>query len=294
MSGRHRHAVNVRTDGLAAVLGPLATDPRVRAAALVDVDSGMVLDSCGPDTSDGPPDTETRGAAHAELVRIAMALASGPDDCEIVVQAADGSRHVLQPVADPHGGRLALAVVVDGSAWVLSRLRRRLRAVSDASLTAGPSTALRPTADGWQPGRLRPRDPAPALPQPPSPGTTTMEPSTRPGHEPLWVPADHLPDADGSRLPAMAGLPEESSGSLPRRLPGSTWTSPPAPATAGDVDVDASDDATDDDVTPVSGLAGLLPGPRRPAPPSALPPAVVRPGESPGEDRVSRPGAGTA
>ena len=162
--GRHRHAVNVRTDGLAAVLGPLARDPRVRAAALVDVDSGMVLDACGPDVSDGDPETESRGAAHAELVRTATALAAGPGSCEVVVHAADGRRHVVAPVADPHGDRLALGVVVDASAWVLSRLRRRLRAVSAAALTAGPSMELRPTADGWEPHRLLP--PAPSAPPP--------------------------------------------------------------------------------------------------------------------------------
>ncbi|MDQ4116844.1 MAG: hypothetical protein M3235_07740, partial [Actinomycetota bacterium] len=162
--GRHRHAVNVRTDGLAAVLGPLSRDPRVRAAALVDVDCGMVLDSCGPDPAEGGPETELRGALYAELLRTATALATGTDRCEVVVHAADGGRHVLQQVADPYGDRLALAVTVDGSAWVLSRLRRRLRAVSAAALTAGPSTALRPTADGWEPNRLLP--PAPRAPAP--------------------------------------------------------------------------------------------------------------------------------
>ena len=53
VGGRHRHAINVRADGLATVLAPLLTDTRVRAAALVDVDSGMVLDTCGGSTEPG-------------------------------------------------------------------------------------------------------------------------------------------------------------------------------------------------------------------------------------------------
>ena len=88
--GRHRHAINVRTDGLASVLGPLLQDPAVQAALLVDVDSGMVLDACGltPDS-----DQEQLGAAHADLLRLAFGPAFGigqdtwpPDgECEIVV-----------------------------------------------------------------------------------------------------------------------------------------------------------------------------------------------------------------
>lgn len=262
--GRHRHAVNVRTDGLAAVLGPLARDPRVRAAALVDVDSGMVLDSCGPDAADGGPQTESRGAAHAELVRTATALAAGPESCEVVVHAADGSRHVLRQVADPHGERLALAVVVDGSAWVLSRLRRRLRAVSAAALTAGPSMALRPTADGWEPHRLLPPAPAAAIP-PPGPDETTA-----PDHDLLWVPPASGAEPDRPTVPALTGLPVQSSPQQQRRVPGSTWTAPPAPSTPVDVDRTTPEEEQ-------AAPAELVPGQRRPAPPSALPPGASWP-----------------
>ena len=74
--GRHRHVVNVRADGIAVVLGPLLGDVRITAAALVDVDSGMVLDAWSADGPDGPggPDLELIGAQHAEVVRCALAL----------------------------------------------------------------------------------------------------------------------------------------------------------------------------------------------------------------------------
>lgn len=280
MTGRHRHAVNVRTDGLAAVLGPLASDPRVRAAALVDVDSGMVLDSCGRATADQDVlDAEARGAAHAELVRTVLALAPGTDDCEIVVHAADGSRHVLHQVADPHGDRLALAVVVDGSSWVLTRLRRRLRAVSAAALTAGPSMALRPTADGWEPNRLL--APVPVAPPvvPPTGGTHPPE------HEPLWLPADHTADPQASTsptVPALAGIPEQPAAPPPRQGPGSAWTAPPAPSTPDDVDrAGAADEQTPADEQ--------VPGPRRPAPPSALPPGLSWAPSAGAEEGLGRP-----
>lgn len=268
--GRHRHAVNVRTDGLAAVLGPLARDPRVGAAALVDVDSGMVLDSCGPDAADGEPETESRGVAYAELVRTATALAAGAADCEVVVHAADGSRHMVRQVTDPHGGRLALAVVVDGSSWVLSRLRRRLSAVSAAALTAGPSMALRPTADGWEPQRLLP----PAPPAPAAAGPEPPDAPSRPDRDLLWRPAAPDAETDVPTVPALTGLPVTSSEPLPRRLPGSAWTAPPAPSTP--VDVDRAEPQEEP-----AAPAAPVPGQRRPAPPSALPPGAAWPVASP-------------
>ena len=73
--GRHRHLVNVRADGIAVVLGPLLRDVRIVAAALVDVDSGMVLDAwSAADAATGPPDLELIGAQHAEIVRCALQL----------------------------------------------------------------------------------------------------------------------------------------------------------------------------------------------------------------------------
>ena len=67
--GRHRHAVNVRSDGLATVLGQLMQDKAIRAALLVDVDSGMILDACGPQACGIGVDQEQLGAAHGDLMR---------------------------------------------------------------------------------------------------------------------------------------------------------------------------------------------------------------------------------
>jgi len=69
--------VNIRADGIAVVLGPLLRDVRIVAAALVDVDSGMVLDAwsaAATDATTGSPDLELIGAQHAEIVRTALAL----------------------------------------------------------------------------------------------------------------------------------------------------------------------------------------------------------------------------
>ena len=169
---RHRHAVSVRTDGLAAVLGPLLADPRIRSAALIDVDSGMVLDVCGPDTAVGRSGRrraaehdhrdEVRGAAHAELVRIGLALSPGSGGMLGLVLDAGPDRHVLHTVQDPHGGLLALSVVVRGPGRVVAKVRRRLRAVSEAALTAGPSVAVRPGTTGWAVPSPRPRPSGPA------------------------------------------------------------------------------------------------------------------------------------
>lgn len=172
--GRHRHAVAVRTDGLAVVLGPLVTDPRVRSAALIDVDSGMVLDVCGPDTAAGRSGRgraddhdhrdEVRGAAHAELVRIGLALAPNSGGALGLVLQAGPARHVLHTVPDPHGGRLALSVVVRGNDRLVAKVRRRLRSVSEAALTAGPSVAVRPGTAVWQAGDAPATAPGPAAP----------------------------------------------------------------------------------------------------------------------------------
>lgn len=174
--GRHRHAVAVRTDGLAAVLGPLLGDPRIRSAALIDVDSGMVLDVCGPDTAAGrfgngraaehDHRDEVRGAAHAELVRIGLALSPGSGGVLGLVLEAGPDRHVLHTVADPHGGLLALSVVVRGPDRVVAKVRRQLRSVSEAALTAGPSVAVRPGSTAWSVARP---DGAPADPVHPGP-----------------------------------------------------------------------------------------------------------------------------
>lgn len=238
--GRHRHAVAVRTDGLAAVLGPLFFDPRIRSAALLDVDSGMVLDVCGPDTAVGRTGRgvpaahdhrdEVRGAAHAELVRIALALAPNAGGRLGLVLEAGPDRHVLRTVADPHGGRLALSVVVRGPDRAVRRVRKLLEEVSDAALTAGPSTAVRPGSAGWA---ATPVAPAP----PPVPPTPAPAPVVRP---------------DAPRVPAPPGFsppgPPPWSGPVP---PSALPAGPPLPPG--------------------------LPAPRRPYPPSPTPAAAGDP-----------------
>lgn len=155
---RRRHVVNVRVDGLAPVLGGLLRDVRVRSAALVDVDSGMVLDAWTSDHTGADhtgadqtgADLEVQAAGHADLVRVALGVLGGsvrpPGHCELVVGEGDGAHHVLRVVPDSHGGLLALAVVVVGPEHVVTRVRRRLRRVSAAALTAGPSMVRRPSA----------------------------------------------------------------------------------------------------------------------------------------------------
>ncbi|WP_214408332.1 hypothetical protein, partial [Pseudonocardia lacus] len=153
----------MRADGLAAVLGPLLNDPRVLGAVLVDVDSGMVLDACpGHSGRGGDPaaaagiggvDPELVGAGHAELGRVALALPgrSGHDTAgdELVVSVGTTRHHLLRGVPDPHGDRLVLAVVVDGSRRFAERVRRKLRGVPADALTAGPTVIRRPGTGGW-------------------------------------------------------------------------------------------------------------------------------------------------
>ena len=119
--GRHRHAINVRADGLASVLGTLLQDPAVQAALLVDVDSGMVLDACGPRF-------RRRTSTRSSWARRTGADAAGPrpgvrdrlrhDAARRSATARswsqlDGGRHlVLGRVPDPYGDRLALSVLV--------------------------------------------------------------------------------------------------------------------------------------------------------------------------------------
>ncbi|MBW0119506.1 hypothetical protein [Pseudonocardia abyssalis] len=147
--------MNVRADGLQTVLGPLLRDRRVVTAVLLDVDSGMVLDAWSSHL--GRADLELLGAGHAELVRTVRAGADGRDEgCEVVASLGDDRHHVVRTVPDPHGDHLALSVVVVGRRRALERARRRLRVVSAAALTAGPTMARRPGALS----RPTPPDPA--------------------------------------------------------------------------------------------------------------------------------------
>jgi hypothetical protein len=164
---RHRHAINVRVDGLAAVLGPMSRDPALLVALLVDVDSGMVLDACAPAAriadllSPGATvDVEELGAGHGELMRLALGAVSAVadrvepslQDCEITVQLGARRYLVLRRVPDLHGDRLALSVLIDGPARSVRRVRRRLGQVSTSALTAGPSVSLRPGHGAWVSG----------------------------------------------------------------------------------------------------------------------------------------------
>lgn len=200
--GRHRHAINVRTDGLAAVLGRLLRDARIRSAALVDVSSGMLLDAYTADPARA--DLELLGAGHAELVRVTLGVVPAPRGgvcrCEVVVDDGAGLHHVLRVVPEEDGGLLALSVVVVGPERLVGRVRRRLRGVSTAALTAGPSTARRPASPRWALGPSSSRSPVRT-------GPTDTAPSG-------FV----LPAGAGTAMPvAMKPSPGRGAEALPQR-----------------------------------------------------------------------------
>jgi hypothetical protein len=306
--GRHRHVVNVRTDGIAEVLGPLLRDARITAAALVDVGSGMVLDAwsaAGPTAPTGVPDLELIGAQHAEVVRCALALLrtwprpdrlepAGPEDdtCEVVLGADGGCHHLLRTVPDPHGDRLALAVVVDGPPRVLERVRKRLRSVAvDAALTAGPSMSRRPVRGAWLFGTLGPDVPAagiPAVPAPPQRAEggpfdgVRLDDLAEPDDVATAVPAPEPP------VPGPTALPPPALPQWPPRLPALSrlGTGPaepsrphdghPAPAAAPSPPVAAPPRSAQ--VGPPSVPAASPPQPVRPSPPVGTrpsPPAAL-------------------
>ncbi|HYH32634.1 MAG TPA: hypothetical protein VD903_19860 [Pseudonocardia sp.] len=183
--GRHRHAVTVRADGLVAVLGPLLRDRRVRAAALVDVGSGMVLDAWGHRSAGDP---EILSAAAAELVRVAAGLL-GSAEPEVVVGLGGTWHQLVRAVPDPHGGPLAVSVLVDGPRSAVERTRRRLRRVPAAALAAGPSTSRRPVGGAW----ILPVGPLPVLPLPrpapvPPPAGARTQPALGPPAPPAALP----------------------------------------------------------------------------------------------------------
>jgi hypothetical protein len=279
--GRHRHLVNVRADGIAVVLGPLLRDPRIVAAALVDVDSGMVLDAWSAADPEAAPDLELVGAQHAEVVRCALALLGGwPDPngpeagtCEVVLGADGGRRHLLRMVPDPHGDRLALAVVVDGAPRVLDRVRKRLRSISVDALTAGPSMTRRPVRGGWSFAMPAPH--MPVSPERPESGPSDGdgEPADVDGHGRVdavgsgRVDGAHPPDAVAHRTFPVDGVPVALP--VPRAGHGLPERSAPAP---------------DRPLAAPQGGRGRGPAkapPRPPSPPAALPaPAPARPPRS--------------
>jgi hypothetical protein len=254
---RHRHAVNVRADGLSAVLGPLGGDPAVLAALLVDIDSGMVLAATGHPTG---ADRETLGAVHGELMRLACDAASGLADLdgaagldtEVTVRRGLRRHLVVRRIADPYGDRLALSLLVEGPARALRRVRRRLGDVSGAALTAGPTVSLRPRDGAWVPGAVEAR---PVLRAPTRAPRPSVIEDPRPGAP---LPALAVLD-DGIRAPrpSAARMPIPGLVDDPRtELPGNTTL--PMPSVA---------------VPPVRPPAQpLREEDRPPAPPSALPP----------------------
>jgi len=183
-------------------------------------------------------------------------------------------------VPDPHGDRLALAVVVDGPPRVLDRVRRRLRSVSVDALTAGPSMTRRPVFGGWSFAMPRPDVPArpeqptraaagapagpPPVPSPPAPAVALRAP----------VPA--LAGLDGGQLE----LPGPRDGQ-PRPGPGAP--APGTPASAPPEAVPPAPGRLDAGPDPAPALSvphlrsvrpDPVPGPavpRRPSPPAALP-----------------------
>jgi hypothetical protein len=384
---RHRRPVNVRDDGLLAVLGPLVTVAGVERAVLLDVDSGMVLDAwvCGEapvgsapgsgagSASDGGPvgqpgpgtassggsagngdtapgggawpgvgalwrslrgvfdrppdpavdgggtstgtggggdgldrgdgrvggasggltgggsgeeavsgDVEAFGARHADLVRALLALpGSPPGELTLVV---DDRHHLVRCVADPAGGRLALAVVVAGTPWAVRRVRRHLRQLPDAGLTTGPW--LLTWAVGPPPAPRPPADRPPTGHGGPSPDSALGGAGllSRVGADD-WVPPPADPvrsrvvldgwppspaeshTADGLPLPEPPGG-RAPVGAEPHALP--DGRSPAADVDGLPVALASPDDAS----ALVTDPAATVPDPRRgPAPPSALPPA---------------------
>ena len=363
---RHRRPVNVRDDGLPAVLGPLVNEGGVERAVLLDVDSGMVLDAwargegvapddpaagsgAAPGTVDTVPggsaalgpgsapgggtsfvggtaagggslfgggtalggsaslgeplgagaglgDVEALGARHADLVRALFALAGTPPaELSLVV---DDRHHLVRCVADPAGGRLALAIVVAGSSWVVRRVRRHLRQLPDAGLTTGPWIL------SWAMGS--PPAPKPPADRPQTSGRAGLSSADRTGEPPATGIDGRLPSSPAPPRPAMSSAephpggadgwpPSSPAGPQPAALddwaprppdePQSVfadgWSplSPveeqaaadgfpsPLPAVEGSSPAPNDDNTTTDPTTAV-------PDPRRgPAPPSALPPA---------------------
>jgi len=262
---RHRHAVNVRADGLTAVLGPLADDAAVRAALLIDIDSGMVLGATGHPTA---ADREMLGAVHGELMRLACGAMLGADgsdrtdpgalDTEVTVHRGPRQHVVVRRIADTYGDRLALSLLVEGPPWALRRVRRRLGRVSTAALTAGPTVSLRPRDGAWVPGPVEER------------------PALRTAPRPPVAPAPEAPDPT-ARVPALAVL--DDGGGVPRSstargaVHGLGDQEGPAAPVSGDTTVPALP-AVVSRPAPAVPPAGSLPDApdRRPAPPSALPP----------------------
>jgi hypothetical protein len=138
--GRHFREEPAPTARLGAALGRLLRDPRIIAAALVDYDSGMALETYGSNSCQ--LDLELATAGQAELMRVAVDTfrplhPAGPTD-GVTVSYGDNVHHLLTPITDPHGDRLLLSLIVVGSSSGLCMLRRRLRSMQPHQLNIGP------------------------------------------------------------------------------------------------------------------------------------------------------------
>lgn len=177
-------------------------------------------------------DVEAFGARHADLVRALLALpGSPPRELTLVV---DDRHHLVRCVADPAGGRLALAVVVTGSSWVVRRVRRHLRQLPDAGLTTGPW--ILSWAMGPPPGPKPPADRPQAsgrgsLP----PADRTGGPSALDGWSPPSVEAPAAVDGFPSPAPAVEGSNDDPPTAVPdpRRGPAPPSALPPARSAGG-------------------------------------------------------------
>jgi hypothetical protein len=217
--GRHRHVTCVRSDGLSAVLRPLLDDPRIVAATLVDVDSGLVLDGYSDDAD--LADLELLGAGHAEMVRTAGVLAGAgalPPDVELTVGLGDDRFHLLHAVPDPHGARLVLSVVVRGARRV-GRARRRLRTVSVAALTAGPTLSRRPVDGVW----------TPSTPDPSGSGTPASEGAVPEGAMPEGAVPEGVASGDAWSRPASLPTGPAPPAAMPPRASGPVSAARPSP-----------------------------------------------------------------
>ena len=250
---RHRRPVNVRDDGLPAVLGPLITAGGIELAVLLEVDSGMVLDAWAQDGEAATSDAEALGARHADVLRALLALPGAPPaELTLIV---DGRHHLVRCVADPAGGRLALAVVVSSTPWVVRRVRRHLRQLPDAGLTTGPWIL------SWAIG---PRSTSGPIAERPPGQIAGGALSPVPGGQQVDGPADGVP-------PAFVAVGDQvihlrAAGRSP--VGGAAVPHPSAEESA------VTSDGDHGSSTAAAGSAAAVPDPRRgPAPPSALPPA---------------------
>src|SRR6185312_3467395 len=250
----------------------------------------------GVDRTEAPGDVEAFGARHADLVRALLALpGSPPAELSLVV---DDRHHLLRCVADPAGGRLALAVVVVGSPWVVRRVRRHLRQLPDAGLTTGPwllTWAVGPPPTPWPPAEPTtdglPNGALDGLPPAGHTGSSFDAWPAADGHAPPAVDRPLLPGHDGL---AFDGSPPPPAGWPPNGHPGSppdAWAAgavvDPQPAVDGEWSSRAGElwpEAVDGSSPPgppahegsdeAAADPAAVPDPRRgPAPPSALPPA---------------------